>query len=144
MYASKLLVLLPLFGTAVLAQNATLPAPPPCVRTTPAPSKCYTEALFNEFADAFIVTKNITEAFTFIAEDYINHNPFVQNGSASAWSVLSPIWPSLNITVLGTRFRDNQGWLNYRSDLGEVVDRFRWEGGCIVEHWDQNETFPAN
>lgn len=27
------------------------------------------------------------------------------------------------------------GWLNYNaSGIGEVVDRFRWEGGCIVEH----------
>ena len=26
-------------------------------------------------------------------------------------------------------------WVNYRAGgIGEVVDRFRWEGGCIVEH----------
>lgn len=27
------------------------------------------------------------------------------------------------------------GWLNYNaSGVGEVIDRFRWENGCIVEH----------
>jgi len=71
MRATQILALLPLYGAAVTAQSGTLPAPPPCVRTTPAPSECQTEARFNEFANAFIVTKNITEAFTFIAEDYI-------------------------------------------------------------------------
>ncbi|KXJ88090.1 hypothetical protein Micbo1qcDRAFT_207365 [Microdochium bolleyi] len=145
MRVSSILVLLPVYGAAVHAQNnTTLPAPPPCVRTTPAPTECNTEARFNEFADSFLVTKNITDAFTFIAADYINHNPFVANGSAAAWNVLSPIWPGLNITVFNTTFRGNMGWLNYTSDFGAVVDRFRWEGGCIVEHWDQNETFPAN
>lgn len=63
-----------------------------------------------------------------------NHNPLAQNGSASAWGILSPIWAQQSITVLGTRFRGNQGWLNYRSTFGTIVDRFRWEGGCIVEH----------
>ncbi|KAH7014368.1 uncharacterized protein B0I36DRAFT_369331 [Microdochium trichocladiopsis] len=144
MRVSNIFVLLPLYGAAVNAQTPNLKAPPPCVRATPAPSECQTEARFNEFAEAFIVTKNITEAFTFIVEDYINHNPLAQNGSASAWSILSPIWASQDITVLGTKFRGNMGWLNYRSAFGTVVDRFRWEGGCIAEHWDQNETFPTD
>lgn len=71
MRATQILALLPLYGAVVIAQSGSLPAPPPCVRTTPAPSECQTEARFNEFANAFIVTKNITEAFTFITEDYI-------------------------------------------------------------------------
>lgn len=63
-----------------------------------------------------------------------NHNPLAGNGSASAWALLSPIWGGLNITVFGTKFRGDMSWLNSRNDFGAVVDRFRWEGGCIVEH----------
>jgi hypothetical protein len=30
---------------------------------------------------------------------------------------------------------DNMSWVNYRAGgMGEIVDRFRWEAGCIVEH----------
>ena len=64
-----------------------------------------------------------------------NHNPAAQNGSDSAWNILSPIWSSQSITPLRTAFKSPQSWLNYRTgSFGEVVDRFRWEGGCIAEH----------
>jgi predicted SnoaL-like aldol condensation-catalyzing enzyme len=108
--------------------------PAPCVRTmnsTESATKTRSEA----FAKAFIYDKNISEAFKYIAQDYINHNPAAQNGSDSAWNILSPIWGSQNITPLRTAFEYPQSWLNYRtSGFGEVVDRYRWEGGCIVEH----------
>src|SRR5438128_326576 len=71
--------------------------PTPCVRqpnTTEAETKIRSEA----FAQAFIYKKNITEAFTYIAQNYINHNPAAQNGFDSAWNILSPIWGSQNIT----------------------------------------------
>ncbi|OAL44402.1 hypothetical protein IQ07DRAFT_250772 [Pyrenochaeta sp. DS3sAY3a] len=116
--------------------------PPPCVRvanTTEEQTKTRSEA----FAQAFIYKKDITEAFKYIAQDYINHNPAAQNGFDSAWNILSPIWGSQNITPLRTLFRTPQSWVNYRSGFGEIVDRFRWEGGCIAEHWDQGEKFPA-
>ncbi|USP74808.1 hypothetical protein yc1106_02082 [Curvularia clavata] len=117
--------------------------PAPCVRnpkTTPA----QTEARFNEFAQAFIYKPDISKAFSFIAKDYINHNPTVKNGSDAAWDALSPFWNTAGIVPLRKAFLFPQGWVNYNtSGFGEVVDRFRWEGGCIVEHWDQNETFPS-
>ena len=57
-----------------------------------------------------------------------------KNGSASAWGILSPIWGSQNITPLRRKFQSPMSWVNYRSGFGEVIDRFRWEGGCIAEH----------
>lgn len=64
-----------------------------------------------------------------------NHNPLAQNGSDSAWSILSPIWASQILTSQRTTFHGSQSWLEYENAvLGKVVDRFRWEGGCIVEH----------
>jgi hypothetical protein len=124
-------------GTTVfgLTKRQARPQKPiPCVRllnTTEAETKTRSDA----FAQAFIHNKDITEAFKYISKDYINHNPAAQNGSDSAWIILSPIWGSQNITPLRTTFKNPQSWLNYRtSGFGEVVDRYRWEGGCIIEH----------
>lgn len=36
--------------------------------------------------------------------------------------------------MLRTKFESPQSWLNYKNSFGTVVDRFRWEGGCIAEH----------
>ncbi|KAJ4321398.1 hypothetical protein N0V94_002935 [Neodidymelliopsis sp. IMI 364377] len=119
---------------AVSVRQESLVKPAPCVRdasTTEVQTKLRSEA----FAKAFIYEKDITEAFKYIVLDYINHNPLAQNGSDSAWGLLSPIWVAQNITPLRTTFQGQQSWLNYETRaFGEVVDRFRWEGGCIVEH----------
>lgn len=68
-----------------------------------------------------------------------NHNPLAKNGAAAAWAILSPIWQQTSITYLRSTIKTEQtpvmSWVNYRAGgIGEVVDRFRWEGGCIVEH----------
>ncbi|KAF2683882.1 hypothetical protein K458DRAFT_368364 [Lentithecium fluviatile CBS 122367] len=132
---------------AALDSRQARPAKPaPCERVKPEPNVTYVEERFNAFAQAFIYKKNITEAFKYITKDYINHNPAAQNGFDSAWNILSPIWGSQNITPLRTTFNGTRltGWLNYRTgSFGEVVDRFRWEGGCIAEHWDQGEKYPT-
>ncbi|ORY56918.1 uncharacterized protein BCR38DRAFT_450356 [Pseudomassariella vexata] len=119
--------------------------PPPCVAISPAPSVNETQARSEAFANAFLVKKNLTEAFTYIAASYRNHNPFASgDGPGPALDVLGPVWPTVQITVLRTKFQSPQSWLNYRvSGMGEIVDRYRWEAGCIVEHWDQGEQFPA-
>ena len=48
-----------------------LQQPPPCVRQDPPPSVEETAFRAAEFAEAFIVEKDITRAFEFIVEDYI-------------------------------------------------------------------------
>ncbi len=74
--ASLVALLAPIGALAVpmdslLTERQALPQPPPCVRQSPPPDAAETEARFNKFANAFIVTKNITEAFLYITEDYI-------------------------------------------------------------------------
>lgn len=79
MRASQFFVTAPVFILSALAYPDTVKrltvrqsnAPPPCVRQDPAPSATETEAKFNDFAEAFLVEKNLIRAFTFIAEDYI-------------------------------------------------------------------------
>ncbi|KAK3943594.1 hypothetical protein QBC46DRAFT_351469 [Diplogelasinospora grovesii] len=118
--------------------------PPPCQPMTPAPTEDETKARFEKFAHAFLETKNLTEAFSYISSTYKNHNPMAKDGPASALDILGPVWPTVTITPLRRTFKGNMGWLDYRaSGLGEVVDRYRWEAGCIVEHWDQGEKYPT-
>ncbi|KAL1800639.1 hypothetical protein ACET3X_000981 [Alternaria dauci] len=129
-------------SAALEARQAAPVKPAPCERvmnTTEKETKKRAEA----FAQAFIYKQDISEAFEYISLDYINHNPAAQNGSDSAWNLLAPIWAAQNITPTRTAFEMPQSWLNYQTQgFGEVVDRYRWEGGCIVEHWDQGEVFP--
>ncbi|KAJ0107251.1 hypothetical protein J7T55_007621 [Diaporthe amygdali] len=131
--------------TRVLAARQSVVTPPPCKAISPPPTAAETEERFNKFANEFLVTKNLTAAFEFISSTYINHNPFADDGPNAALDFLGPVWPGTQITVLRTRYIDPQGFLNYEaSGIGTVVDRFRWEAGCIVEHWDQGEVFPAD
>ncbi|KAK4458561.1 hypothetical protein QBC42DRAFT_300162 [Cladorrhinum samala] len=119
--------------------------PPPCVRQVPAPSQEELEVRFNDFVQAFVgKQKNITKAFEYIANDYINHNPMAQNGAASAWNILSPIWGGIQHNLIRSTITGNMSWVNYNGGgFGTIVDRFRWEGGCIAEHWDQGEKYPT-
>lgn len=66
------LVVMPLGSFGYLYPRQRLPAPPPCKRMSPTPSESETKARFDRFVQAFVgPKKNITEAFTYIAADYI-------------------------------------------------------------------------
>ncbi|KAM5362449.1 hypothetical protein ACJZ2D_012531 [Fusarium nematophilum] len=128
--------------TAVVARQSPV-KPSPCEPICPPPSRHQTKKRFYNFAHAFVLKKDLTEAFTYIADNYTNHNPFADDGFDVAFDFLAPIWPTTNITLHRTLFKGDMGWLNYNaSGVGEVIDRFRWEGGCIVEHWDVGEVWP--
>ncbi|KAI1100898.1 hypothetical protein F4804DRAFT_28507 [Jackrogersella minutella] len=115
-----------------------------CTRISPAPPKEVTEKRFHEFADYFLVKLDIYKAFEYILPEYINHNPQAEDGAQNALDLLSPFWANQTLTVLRTKFEGPMSWLNYESSFGTIVDRFRWEDGCIIEHWDQGEVFPEN
>lgn len=56
----------------LVVERQNRPAKPkPCVRITPDPTPQVYKERFTNFADAFIVKKNISAAFEFIAQDYI-------------------------------------------------------------------------
>ncbi|KAI9048233.1 hypothetical protein LZ554_008028 [Drepanopeziza brunnea f. sp. 'monogermtubi'] len=129
-------------AAAIHARQEALVKPAPCT-SIPGITPEETELRHKDFAQAFIFDMDIVKAFTYIREDYINHNPMAQNGSESAWSILSPVWANqTRLEVLGTRWISPQGWLNYIGDFGTIVDRFRWQEGCIAEHWDAGEQMP--
>ncbi|GJC79844.1 snoaL-like polyketide cyclase family protein [Colletotrichum tofieldiae] len=102
---------------------------------------------------AFYEERNATKALlNHVAEDYIQHNPNALSGRQNSLSVLEPfISPStVNYTIMHTGFDNNVAYIHYRMDLvggGQpfaVVDVFRFEGTCIMEHWDVAQQRPVN
>ncbi|TLD08308.1 uncharacterized protein PgNI_07219 [Pyricularia grisea] len=142
----KFQVLLAALAATTMAQPTSCPKKTKfCVETNPAPSVQEMSARFADFGHAFLVEKDVEKAFSHMVANYINHNPQAQNGSQWAIDQLKPMWSGTNITVLRIEFIYPQGWLNYISSAyGTIVDRYRFEGGCIVEHWDAGEKLPDN
>lgn len=120
--------------------NGTMKFPPPCKPIAPRPGQ-ETDKRFFRYGEAFIVDKDLTKAFRYISANYTNHHQGATTPIA-AFNDLSQLWPPMNITVLRIAFKGDTGWLNYLANGTEVVDRYRWESGCIVEHWDAGEVFP--
>ncbi|KAI2627595.1 hypothetical protein GGR54DRAFT_422440 [Hypoxylon sp. NC1633] len=130
----------------VMDIKPTVEAPLPCVAMDPLPSEEETQSRFHEFAEAFVVEMNITKSFQYVSSSYVNHNPMAtQNGPGPAIAVLSQLFTITKLKPGRAAFDGDMSWLNYNaSGFGEITDRFRWEAGCIVEHWDQGEKFPSN
>jgi hypothetical protein len=60
------------FPSRAILQRQKIPAPPPCRRQNPPPSESETRAKFDQFVQVFVgPRKNITNAFEYIAADYI-------------------------------------------------------------------------
>ncbi|KAL0936161.1 snoal-like polyketide cyclase family protein [Colletotrichum truncatum] len=110
-------------------------------------------AIFNDFVKDFYVEKNTTKALlNHMTEDYIQHNPRVLSGRQSSVDFLATLVTpdGVNMTIIHNSFDNNIGYIHYRLDtLGApqptaIVDVFRFEGSCIMEHWDVIQDRPAN
>ncbi|KAK3689704.1 hypothetical protein B0T22DRAFT_514362 [Podospora appendiculata] len=65
-----------------------------CAKIMPAREDAEVKAQHDKFVDAFLVKKDVALAFENIAPEYVNHNPFAQNGAAWALNFLKGIWGS--------------------------------------------------
>ncbi|KAI0157140.1 hypothetical protein GGR52DRAFT_565463 [Hypoxylon sp. FL1284] len=130
--------------TNVRSAKTWVVTPPPCVAMSPPPSERETRERFDKFAQALIYQRNLTKAFAYISASYVNHDPAITtNGPDAALDALSTFWNFTTITPIRQTFKVDQGWLNYKaSGMGVIVDRFRFEAGCIVEHWDAGQVYP--
>ncbi|PVI01191.1 hypothetical protein DM02DRAFT_671427 [Periconia macrospinosa] len=122
--------------------------PHPCVRVHPEPSQQLTEHRWSTFVYQLLYQRNVSAAFEYIVEDYINNSPAASNGFDVAWDFISQLWYQNQdaISPLHEFFEkhnapSNFGWMEYQIDELTIIDRFRWEGGCIAEHWDERK-FP--
>jgi predicted SnoaL-like aldol condensation-catalyzing enzyme len=107
--------------------------------------------IFKAFVHQFYVAKNIPAAFqTHVAENYIQHNPNFKSGRQTAQDGLSKYIPPLNITVAKISLSDSTGWVFAKQETAgkpgytAVVDIFRMDGSCVVEHWDVVQAKPVN
>ncbi|KAF4555049.1 Hypothetical protein D9617_3g021180 [Elsinoe fawcettii] len=108
---------------------------------------------FNDFVEAFVVRQEY-DAATFnkyIAEDYIQHNPFALSGRQAVIDFFASVPRfSQNNTIINKGFGNGVGYIHYRVDRvnatqpSAVVDIFRYNGSCIQEHWDVIQERPAN
>ncbi|KAJ0164335.1 hypothetical protein CTA2_1229 [Colletotrichum tanaceti] len=150
-------------GINALAWAANADYVEPCDKPTAAASLPYCpprpatpeeqRVVLDEFITAFYHERNATKAvLNHLAEDYIQHNPNALSGRQNALEALAPfISPtSVNNTIIHTAMVNNTAYIHYRMDLaagGEpfaVVDIFRFEGTCIMQHWDVAQQRPAN
>jgi predicted SnoaL-like aldol condensation-catalyzing enzyme len=117
----------------------------------PRPASLFEQrVIFDAFVEAFYVEGNVTGAFTqYVALDYIQHNPFILSGRAAAIAALSVPGPATTLTIVHQLYDGNIGSVHHKdvaagSPLVAVADYYRFDGSCIMEHWDVTQSLPAN
>lgn len=109
--------------------------------------------LYNEM---FNEKQPLKSALKYLAEDYIQHNPFLPDradGTGSAFEQRLKNFPNMSVTVHRVIAQDDYVWAhvnffniynNEADDLGTAgVDIFKFdENGLILEHWDVLQTVP--
>ncbi|RSL40698.1 hypothetical protein CEP53_013214 [Fusarium sp. AF-6] len=109
-------------------------------------------AIFDEFVDKLYVERNGTRALLdHTPEDYIQHNPFVLSGRDNGIEGLSFVSPdTVNFTIARRGVDGTLAFIHTRLDrVNETqptaaIDLFRFEGSCLVEHWDVLQEVPEN
>jgi predicted SnoaL-like aldol condensation-catalyzing enzyme len=105
------------------------------------------------FKDLFYDQGRVREAYeTYVAEDYIQHNPMADDGRDAAIAFLEPIYeanPQHRMTVHrmiveGPYIVVHLHGQSSPQDLGAAaVDILRVEDCKIVEHWDVTQPVPS-
>lgn len=104
-----------------------------------------------DFARLFYTERDVRAAFeTYVARDYIQHNPGIADGREAAVALLEPMF-----SEPGREFRIRQILVDGDMALihvhavpepgargASVFDMYRLEHGMIVEHWDAIQPVP--
>lgn len=140
MYILMKLPLLSIILAAISgATSALSPLSPLCPPHPTSPEMQRT--IFSDFIHTWMVDKNYEGAWRrHVDRNYIQHNPWVLSGRDNVITALSAIVPFSNFTLLHSGFDDDKDWAHYRWDApnttmpNAVMDLFRFNGTCIVEH----------
>jgi predicted SnoaL-like aldol condensation-catalyzing enzyme len=109
--------------------------------------------IFFDFVDTFFKQKNVTEAYnTFIDVNLIEHNPNILDGRQAGITFLTPIIALVNFELVHVLFDRGIGAVHAKvtgpipsgAAFLATADFFRFDGTCIVEHWDVSEDAPKN
>ncbi|SCO78565.1 uncharacterized protein FRV6_02778 [Fusarium oxysporum] len=108
------------------------------------------EAIFRDFVQVFYVEGSVNKTAAHFDVNYIQHNANVLSSRQAFIDVFSAGGGgNTTTTIVHMALKDNIAWVHYKSvtpgsPLTAVVDIFRFNGSCIMEHWDALEELPAN
>jgi predicted SnoaL-like aldol condensation-catalyzing enzyme len=108
-------------------------------------------AFFESFVDLMYRRRDVRAAFdSYVAEDYVQHNPSLADGRAPARDALAEKFtqPGFSIDVVRMLVDGDLCALHLRPchdgvPAAAVVDLYRAEGDRVVEHWDVLQPWPA-
>lgn len=121
------------------------------VMETAGPAQADNRAVVTDFARMFYTERDVRAAFeTYVAEDYIQHNPGIADGRAAAVERLVPMFAESGrefgvrqIIVDGDMAVIHVHAIPTPGARGaSVFDMYRLENGRIVEHWDAIQPVP--
>lgn len=117
-------------------------------------------AAMEDFAHLFYTIKDVPKAFdTYVAENYIQHNADILSGRENAIEALDPLFSSQghvfevkrltvghdqsgeSMAIMHLEATTTSGNATMKTD---VVDMYRLQGTCVVEHWDVLQQESAN
>lgn len=107
--------------------------------------------LVTGFYDRFFNGHDIAAAEV-VADDYIQHNPYVPDGKAPFVDYFTGYFaenPDSKARIVRSAADGDLVWIHVESTNGDkqpadaVIDIFRVENGKIVEHWDVIQPVPA-
>ncbi|KAL7906637.1 hypothetical protein GGI35DRAFT_458552 [Trichoderma velutinum] len=113
-------------------------------------------SIFNDYVDRFYFERDFQSATDkYVSPNLIQHNPQIANGSqAQVDAVISILanydGPEFELAIIdeergfGVVFNRFRGKVGTGLPITGVVDIFRFEGSCMVEHWDVIEGLPPN
>lgn len=77
-----------------------------------------------------------------LIREYINHNPYATSGRQNALNILVPALKDPSLSISNHQWFAGQGYgllhykMTFNGSSSAVMDRFKFAGTCIVEHWD--------
>ncbi|KXH41552.1 hypothetical protein CNYM01_11027 [Colletotrichum nymphaeae SA-01] len=131
--------------------NASAPTTVPSFTCNPGypVSSAEQSIIFTNFLRKFYIEKDVYRAGReHILLNAINHNPNVNGDRDASLAWVAPLIAEWNVTITNTGFADNVGWSHVKVEgpgMGRytvAVDIWRFEGGCIAEHWDALQVAP--
>ncbi|KAJ5612666.1 hypothetical protein N7510_005860 [Penicillium lagena] len=130
------------------SKNLPLSLKKPYCPGRPAGKKAQSQ-IFAKFIDILYGEKNVSKAFEgYVDLKIIEHDPDDPQDRAAIIERLNHIIPYANTTILFSSFGDDIGLVYLKvEDNPEplaLADIYRMDGTCIVEHWDVQQSRPAN
>jgi predicted SnoaL-like aldol condensation-catalyzing enzyme len=105
--------------------------------------------LLNEFVN-LIQQKQVATAYnTYVAADLIEHDPNILDGRQASIDTLTPTIQTADIQIVHKLVDGGIGCVHSKvtfpgQPFSAIADFFRFNGSCIVEHWDVMQSLPAS